>query len=480
MATTTQDFPLLKRVAIECSLRPQDIDGLVSEFGGIFESVAKSLIQSYLPQIQKDKWEHFMRIVRFVVFDLSAMCHLDDNLFAKMRLLLKSTATPINLEALLRIMNTDVRTGSIRCNAIIIMDQLVGSADLCIWSMKLGIDGQENFSTEYLKVLGKILHQEATRGDSILHCYSDNVHDKRCKCLCMERGVWKNILVALQMTKDDPFTIINILDNFDWIAILESDEAPIDIDYPSKAKLFNDMCIAYILTMHVRHVLSIDKDNSKARSLYRKVGQCLKLFHRVLKRIITAGIYSHPPKISDPSTIFMDLAALTNYIDNCVLLALDSSCINDETNRLVDCAQSTLQRVLNMPKIKDWKDPSQPFKIENIVYILSQLTSSSLTTMTSSLTEEMRVERMINECKDGTKVKRQKNGMRKCMKKVVRDAEKAGNIYFDMCANCFVTDADLKKEGKVLLKCTSCNQVTYCSRNCQKKQWKKHKKLCTK
>jgi SET and MYND domain-containing protein len=35
----------------------------------------------------------------------------------------------------------------------------------------------------------------------------------------------------------------------------------------------------------------------------------------------------------------------------------------------------------------------------------------------------------------------------------------------------------MKKTG-VLLKCASCKQVSYCDRNCQKKDWKDHKDEC--
>jgi len=294
------------------------------------------------------------------------------------------------------------------------------------------------------------------------------VHDKRCKCVCRERGVWQNTFGALQMTKDDPFTIINILDTFDWTSILESDEAPKSYD----------MHIAHLLTMHAINVLLIDKDDSKARSLYRKVGRSKKLFHRVLKKIITAEIYSLPPEKSDPRRILTDLGALSNYVHNCVMLAPASSCIDNTTNRLVDCAQSTLQRVFNMPKIQNFlRDSSQLLRSKNdIVRILSTLTSRDLA-LDAAQSEEDRFEYIIaNNCQDVAM-----KSMRKGTKKMIREAEEAGDKkVFDMCANCFVTDTDLKKEGKALLKCTSCKQVTYCSRNCQKKQWKTHQKLCKK
>lgn len=46
---------------------------------------------------------------------------------------------------------------------------------------------------------------------------------------------------------------------------------------------------------------------------------------------------------------------------------------------------------------------------------------------------------------------------------------------FDYCAGCF-------QEAKTddLKSCSACHAVRYCSRSCQKKHWKKHKKTCTK
>jgi len=53
-----------------------------------------------------------------------------------------------------------------------------------------------------------------------------------------------------------------------------------------------------------------------------------------------------------------------------------------------------------------------------------------------------------------------------------------------MCSNCFMLDKDLSddngNDGK-LLKCGACRRIKYCSRECQKKHWKKvHKRHCTK
>jgi MYND finger len=55
----------------------------------------------------------------------------------------------------------------------------------------------------------------------------------------------------------------------------------------------------------------------------------------------------------------------------------------------------------------------------------------------------------------------------------------------EMCANCFVLEKELLDESpsqsQGLMKCGKCQQIKYCSKECQREHWKKaHKKQCCK
>jgi len=203
------------------------------------------------------------------------------------------------------------------------------------------------------------------------------------------------------------------------------------------------------------------------------------LFHRVLKRVITMEYYSQPPVIADPILLLEDLLILSNYFHDNVMFALDSPCTDDETKNLVDRAQSCLERVLYMPKVRAG-DPNRPFMLKNqIAIVLFDLTSSRIVEW-AARSEKERIDMMLAECRN-KKLKRQHDPCRKAYKNLITDAEESGKINcYNMCANCFVTELELKKEDRSLLKCSTCKQVTYCKKKCQRKHWKTHKQVCQK
>merc|ERR1712196_279653 len=50
------------------------------------------------------------------------------------------------------------------------------------------------------------------------------------------------------------------------------------------------------------------------------------------------------------------------------------------------------------------------------------------------------------------------------------------HLELSRCANCGIDES----EKKTFKKCAGCNLVRYCSKACQRADWKNHKKLCRK
>ncbi|KAE8440743.1 hypothetical protein EG329_006622 [Mollisiaceae sp. DMI_Dod_QoI] len=55
------------------------------------------------------------------------------------------------------------------------------------------------------------------------------------------------------------------------------------------------------------------------------------------------------------------------------------------------------------------------------------------------------------------------------------EASSSSTILTKKCANCGTSETDPEKPLKP---CSKCQTVRYCSRDCQKKDWKVHKKTC--
>jgi MYND finger len=49
----------------------------------------------------------------------------------------------------------------------------------------------------------------------------------------------------------------------------------------------------------------------------------------------------------------------------------------------------------------------------------------------------------------------------------------------DVCYACGATGSAHAPKAEKLLACQGCNHLRYCSRNCQRRDWKSHKELCS-
>jgi hypothetical protein len=91
----------------------------------------------------------------------------------------KRVATPDNLEMLLRMVDTDVQTGKIRCIAFVILGNVFLGVDSC-WSLKMK-DGSY-FATVYLVACCKALENETNKD-----CENESPYGT-ILCMCPQRG----------------------------------------------------------------------------------------------------------------------------------------------------------------------------------------------------------------------------------------------------------------------------------------------------
>ena len=145
----------------------------------------------------------------------------------------------------------------------------------------------------------------------------------------------------------------------------------------------------------------------------------------------------------------------SDYFTNCIFYSLIPPPWDDrKTNKLLDCAVSCLGRVLKECNITD--------KIYDIT--LMTLSRSHRAPWLSK-TDDERFElfyRYQAAIHSGFKEENEQKHIRKEEKKYRKSRIKSGEISdndTEICANCFVSEKDIKKEGKTLLKCSACKQI---------------------
>jgi len=510
------------------SWRPQDIDALAQEFGNIFQLAAgecKINGMNLSPQRQLDLSNEYLKVTTDVFSFLVGM--EDDDIQSVATLFVKTFTTPTNLKALLTnidaddkraaYQNTSIQSelkGYFRCNTMMILRILFDKLDVDYLSMKMDNKGRR-FSLDLLDAYGKVLHDEVNIKNTrknwcicmededddefdqfLLSCERPIIPGKDIGCKFCIEGIWIELEKVLRVTKDDPFIIIDILDKYDWTAILESFKPPMCDGLTNGPKKFYDTSQAQLLVRHAINVILIDKDNIKARNVLRKVGRCRSLVRRFLQRIISAECYTIPPARADRKVLLTDLCELRDFYWLCIRHSLDSRCIIDEeTIKLVDRAGICLRRVAKMPQLRNQATKQRRYGKKKassaavattddaevtveVINFAQDFTSITLVIYAAE-SEEKRIESILANCERMMDIYYKKG---KKERKAIRHAEeKKRNIKcFDMCANCFVTETALKREEKTLLRCGICKMITYCSRECQLSHWQKHKQVCKK
>jgi hypothetical protein len=364
----------------------------------------------------------------------------------------KRLATPDNLEMLLRMVDTDIQTGKIRCIAFLILGRIV-QLDF-VWSLKMR-DGS-CFSTSYIVACSKALENETNEDGNNRHT------ERSCECAHIAAIF---LFTAMSMIKDAPVTVIERVHSFNWAQILSKANGIDSEPY--------DPCI-WFLELHdlCMDVLKENTNHSLAREFLQKLEMCPDFFRRVLEYLVrlTRSLPSvSKEEIGNPLS---HLALIRNVLRIYATRLMPPH--NDpRTNGLVRLAHQTLEeaRPSVMAALQDPTVGQIGFGIEDY-YELMFHTSAQQWVRVKSASDSLRRQRFEAALHEHIS---DRKTSRRDAKKTLKNAAIGKDA---MCASCYVLESEMGK-GKTLSKCGWCKQVTYCSRECQKLHWNKaHKKEC--
>jgi hypothetical protein len=189
------DFPLLR--SGEFSLT-KNMDGLIREIIQVLERCSKP--EKTVSDEERADNEYLVNRIldADMAIDLSIEADKDEGHKALLLLFRKRIASPDNLEMLIRMVDTDVQAGKIRCFAFLILVTLVHDVDY-VWGLKM--KDSSYFATAYLVACCKTLEDETNED-------SNNHHTERfCECSCA-RIATMYLTRAISMTKDTPAKVI--------------------------------------------------------------------------------------------------------------------------------------------------------------------------------------------------------------------------------------------------------------------------------
>jgi hypothetical protein len=457
--STEDDLAFLRRMANAERVEPRDIDQLVEEIGGVLQRCRVD--ESNISDEERKLNEEMTLCVNHLFDAIFDRCETNDASAGAVALLLqKRISTPTNLEALLRMMDADVRTGIVRCRSSILIMILTSMG--FVWGLKMN-DGSY-FTSCLVSCCSKSLDDEANQSKQIPH---------EAGCHCGNAG--RMLVMALQTLKEDPLKVLDRVTPFDWKKILET--------YPY-AEL-PDKCVRYrifsILWDKSLAVLVLDRSNSKAKSFLRKLGSCHELFRSCLRRLV--AIRSLPSSPEDTLAFLHNLRPLSRFLSN-FLSCLVPPPSDPETGVLVSLANHSLKEV--RPTVLAAIQFHKELAINHISIIpydsMMVYTQADSWIRVKHLSDDDRWRRLETAFLAGQQagdLKKTLKTHRQNTRKSMKSHSEAHLGIDEMCTNCLRLESGLE-EGKKLMKCSWCKQVSYCSRECQKEHWKKfHKKECT-
>jgi hypothetical protein len=214
-------FHLLERISAdnECihSLQPSDIDKLGEESSLALQraSVPESTVSLAERQVNELMLGHIRTIDH--TFSLKTDSARDG---AMLMLYRRTMITSDNLEALLRMCDSNVRTGQVRCHAFWQLRRLVSVQ--ATWKVKLQLQPDSNISTStsFAAKMITVMSAALSEQRSDLCGYRSN---PSCGC---HISPWHFCVEALGVYRDEPEKAVDLLHPWDWATILQPPDAP--------------------------------------------------------------------------------------------------------------------------------------------------------------------------------------------------------------------------------------------------------------
>jgi hypothetical protein len=440
------DFPILQGNEFST----ENMDGMIREIIQFLERCSK-------PETtfsDEERADNEYLINRVFGFYLGIEANKEEGQKAFLLLFRKRLATPDNLEMLLRMVDTDVQTGKIRCIAFGLLAKLVNGVD-AVWSLKM--KDRSNFATSCIVACCKALENETNED-------SENNHTERsCSCALYASSFLHR---AITMTKDAPVTVIERVHSFNWAQIL------------SKANDIEAEPYTWFISLHYfcLNVLKENADHSLAREFLQKLEMCHDFFRGTLEHLVRLTRSLLSATIEKIGELLFPISLIRSVLQIYSTRLTPPS--NDPRREvLVRLAHLTLKEA-RPSVLAALQDPTVEirgkFMIANYDEMLLHTDASQWARLknASDRQRRQRFEAALNAHASDHKT------LRRVAKKSLKNAAEQNFGEDEMCATCYVLESGMQ-EGETLSKCGWCKQVTYCSRECQKQHWNKaHKKEC--
>jgi hypothetical protein len=281
--STVDDFAFLRRIANADKVDPRDMDQLVEAIGRALQCCRVD--ESTVSDKERELNEDMMAFIHKV--DQIIRKRSDDDAGALVILYRKRIATPTNLEALLRMMDADIRTGLVRCVANKLILNL--SSMTSIYGLKMN-DGS-SYASSLVSCFSKSLEDDAKQDRQIPHITG-------CRCLHI---AGRMLVTALKTVKEDPLKVLERIAPFDWKMILET-----SVLRPDNENISYELF--YLLWNAAVTVLVLDRNNF---SFLQKLGSCHALFRSCLRRLV--ALRSFPSSPGNMTTTLNDLHLLSRF-----------------------------------------------------------------------------------------------------------------------------------------------------------------------